>query len=89
METIDPNETPEGRATADEPEPARVETVSEADLEPTDAADHDDDQDTDHLARLADPDVAQRVEDLEREQGGQRYGDQPTEGGEPDAPDSD
>ena len=33
-----------------------------------DAADTDDDPDTDHLARLADPDVLARVEQIERDE---------------------
>jgi hypothetical protein len=36
-------------------------------LEPYDVADHDDDESTDHLARLADPDWLARVVELERE----------------------
>jgi hypothetical protein len=35
-------------------------------------AEHDDDQDTDHLARLADPEILARVEAIEREQGRSR-----------------
>jgi hypothetical protein len=36
-------------------------------LEPFDPADHDDSEDTDHLARLADPECLARVEALQEE----------------------
>jgi len=43
--------------------------VKPEELDDTNADDHDDAEDTDHLARLADPEVLARVEQIEREQG--------------------
>lgn len=51
----------------------RLRYLRHNELERSDERDHDDDENTDHLGRLSDPEVLERVLELEREQGGARY----------------
>jgi hypothetical protein len=52
---------------------APVHHVTLAELEPFDVHDHDDDEGTDHLARLSDPECLARVVALDDAEGGAHY----------------
>jgi hypothetical protein len=58
-------------------ERARVRYIRRHELEPFRYEDHDDDEGTDHLARLGDERWLARVIELLREQGGRVYGISP------------
>jgi len=75
MEQQRPDDERDERIAAPDEQQGAVEEVGN-DVGDPNASDVDDDQDTDHLARLDDPDTLAKVEEIEAEQGGQHYGDE-------------